>query len=41
MARLSATEGFSKKGVTTIGSPTAGISAAVSRSERLHRTPVK
>ena len=39
--RLSATDGFSKKGVTMIGSPTAGISAAVRRSERLQRTPVK
>ena len=34
--KLSATDGLSKKGVTTIGSPCAGITAAVSRSERHH-----
>ena len=32
MPRLSRTEGFSKKGVTMIGSPRAGMTAAVSRS---------
>ena len=39
--RLSATDGRSKNGVTMIGSPCAGMTAAVSRSERHHWTPVK
>ena len=40
-ASVSATDGLSKKGVTMIGSPWAGMTAAVSRSERHHWTPVK
>ena len=41
IARLSATDGFSKKGVTMIGSPLAGISAAVSRSDPAPADPGK
>src|SRR5688572_8765685 len=41
IVRLSSTEGTSKNGVTTTVWPEAGISAAVVRSERHQRMPVK
>ena len=41
IARDSRIDGASKKDVTTVTSPSAGMSAAVNRSLRHHDTPVK
>src|SRR5581483_11986878 len=41
ICKVSRTEGCSKKGVTTTVRPLAGMIAAVTRSERCQRTPVK